>query len=124
MTGSVRNRHALLPVTFLFGNSPTVTIEFVVDTGFTDFLTLPPAAVATLALPFLHRISADLADDSTVSVDVHLAAVLWGGIEREIPVVAMGRRPPLGTAMLSGQELVVPFTEGGVVTIENLQPGI
>lgn len=51
MTGRVEHLHVLLPVTLRLPNQPELTIEFVVDTGFTGFLTLPPTAVAALRLP-------------------------------------------------------------------------
>lgn len=46
--------------------------------------------------------------------------VLWDGIERDVLVIATGRRPLLGTALLDEQELVIQFTEGGLVTIDEL----
>ncbi len=54
MTGCVENLHALLPVTFRLSNPPDLTIEFVVDTGFTGFLLLPPGAVAAMGLLLIH----------------------------------------------------------------------
>jgi predicted aspartyl protease len=51
---------------------------------------------------------------------VHEAIILWNGEEREIRVLATGRRPLLGTALLEEHELVVQFTEGGLVTIDEL----
>jgi len=120
MTGRVEGRHALLPVTFRVSGQADLTIEFVVDTGFTDYLTLPPAAIAALGLPFLHQVAADLADDSTVQMAVHVATVLWNDAVREVPVLATGRRPLLGTAMLEEQELVAQFRENGLVTVEDL----
>lgn len=120
MTGHVSNRQALLPVTFRLPDRPDLTLQFVVDTGFTDFLTLPSTAVAALDLPFLHRVSADLADDSTVELAVHAAAIVWNGTPRVVPVLATGRRPLLGTGLLDGQELVAQFTENGLLTVENL----
>jgi hypothetical protein len=51
---------------------------------------------------------------------VHEAIVLWNSEEREILIVATGRRPLLGTALLDEQELVIQFTEGGLVTIDKL----
>ena len=51
---------------------------------------------------------------------VHEAIVLWDGEEREVLVIATGRRPLLGTALLDEQELVIQFTEGGLVTIDEL----
>jgi len=97
-----------------------VIIEFVVDTGFTDYLCLPPEAVSLLGLPFIYDIPVNLADNSEVLLAVHEAIILWNGEEREIRVLATGRRPLLGTALLDDHELVVQFTEGGLVTIDEL----
>ncbi|NEO54980.1 MAG: hypothetical protein F6K54_19000 [Okeania sp. SIO3B5] len=47
------------------------------------------------------------------------AMILWNGEERTVRVVGTGRRPLLGTAMLEEAELVIQFTEGGLVTIED-----
>lgn len=120
MTGSVSNRHVLLPITLRLPSQPDLSIEFVVDTGFTDFLTLPSAAVAALVLPFAHRVTVVLADGSTVELAVHVATILWDGAERDVPVFAMGRRPLLGTALLDGYELVAQFRDAGLVTVDRL----
>lgn len=120
MTGSVLNRHALLAIPFRLQNQPNLSLEFVVDTGFTDYLTLPRAAVAAMGLPFLYRMNADLADDSTVEIPVHLATILWNGVPKQVRVLATGRRPLLGTALLDGCRLNAHFTEGGPITIEDL----
>jgi len=76
--------------------------------GFTDGLT------------FRHDTTANLADNSEVLLPLHEAIVLWDGEEREVLVIATGRRPLLGTALLDEQELIIQFTEGGLVTIEEL----
>jgi clan AA aspartic protease len=120
MTGTVSRRHALLPVTFRLPMPRDLTLEFVVDTGFTDFLTLPPAAVAAMALPFVRRESATLADGGPVEFGIHSATIVWNGVERDVPVLALGQRPLLGTALLDGNELVAQFTDGGLVTIDRL----
>ena len=62
----------------------------------------------------------NLADNSEVILPVHKAIILWNGEEREIRVFATGRRPLVGTALLDEHELVVQFTEGGLVTIDEL----
>lgn len=120
MTGSVIGRQAVIPVVLRLPVRPELTIDFVVDTGFTYFLTLPPAAIASLGLPFLHEMPANLADDSTVNLGAHTAQILWNGTEREVRVLATGRRPLLGTASLDGQELVVQFLENGLVTVNEI----
>ena len=120
MTGRVSQLHALLSVTFRLPNQPDLTIEFVVDTGFTGFLTLPLPAVAALQLPYLEATPAKLATDDEVELPVHGATILWHGAEREVRVLATGRRPLLGTALLDGQEFTAQFTEDGFVTVDEL----
>ena len=119
-TGFVENQHALLPITFVQPHSPNLSIEFVVDTGFTGFLTLPPEAVRALQLPYLEDIAANLADDTNVALAVHVATIRWNGTQRDVRVLATGRRPLLGTALLTGHELVIQFVEGGLVSIGQL----
>ena len=120
MFGSVRSLHVLLPVTFRLTGLPDFILEFVVDTGFTGWPTLPPDAVAALNLPFLHKIPAQLADGSFVDVAVHAATIVWQGIEVEARVLATGSRPLLGTALLDGSELLAQFREDGIVTVDDL----
>lgn len=73
--GRVVQLHALLPVTFRLSNQPDFAIEFVVDTGFTGFLTLPPAAVAALQLPLLETISAKMATDDEVELPAKICSI-------------------------------------------------
>lgn len=122
MTGRVENLHALVPVTFRLPGQPDLNIEFVVDTGFTEDLTLPLAAVVALGLPFSHELAISLANDTNDIVPVYDATILWDGDEREVRVFATGRRPLLGTALLAGSEFVAQFIQGGLVTIESVLP--
>jgi clan AA aspartic protease len=120
ISGIVADGHAIITIPFRIPNRTDFLIEFVVDTGFTDELCLPPEAVALLNLPFKHDIRANLADNSRVILPVHKAIILWNGEEREARVFATGRRPLVGTALLDGHELVIQFTEGGLVTVDEL----
>jgi clan AA aspartic protease len=120
ISGIVTDRYATVALTFLLPNGSSLPIEFVIDTGFTGHLCLPPEAVSLMGLPFMYDLPANLADNSEVLLPVHEAIVLWDGEEREILVIATGRRPLLGTALLDEQQLVIQFTEGGLVTIEEL----
>lgn len=120
MTGRVEAHHALVSIIFRLPGRPDVTIEFVVDTGFVGFLTLPPAAVAALGLSYLQDTAANLADDSEVYLPVYRATILWQGVEQDVRVLATGRRPLLGMALLNGQELIVQCTDGGLVTVDEL----
>lgn len=120
ISGIVTDRHAIVSLTFLLMNGSTFPIDFVVDTGFTDHLCLPPEAVNLLRLPFLYNLPVNLADNTSVFLAVHQATILWNGAERDVRVFATGRRPLIGTDILNEQELVIQFTEGGLVTIDKL----
>ena len=120
MQGVTIRRQATLPVTFRLLGQPNLTLDFVVDTGFTKFLTLPVAAIGAMRLPFLHNRSAYLADGSTARKPIYAATILWNGVERQVSVLATGRRPLLGTALLDDQELRVRFREGDLVTVDEL----
>ena len=121
ISGIVTDRHAIVSIVFRTSFRSDLSIDFVIDTGFTDELCLPPEAVSLLGLPFKYAMPANLADNSRVLLPVHEALILWNGEEREvISVLATGRRPLLGTALLEENELVVRFTEGGLVTIDEL----
>ena len=120
ISGIVTDRQATVTLTFLLANGLRVPIEFVMDTGFTGELCLPPEAVSLMGLPFRHDTLANLADNSEVMLSLHEAIVFWDDIERDVLVIATGRRPLIGTALLDEQELVIQFTEGGLVTIDEL----
>ncbi|MDF2387629.1 clan AA aspartic protease [Nostoc ellipsosporum NOK] len=118
ISGIVKNGRPTVNIIFRLPNQLDFSIEFVIDTGFTEFLSLPSAAVSLLGFPFLYDTYANLADNSNVILPVHQATIIWNGEEREVNVLATGRLPLLGTALLDEHELVIQFTENGLVTIE------
>lgn len=118
--GIMTDRHPTVSVVFHLPNGLELSIEFVIDTGFTDYLCLPLEAVILLGLPFQYAMAANLADNSEIILPVHEALILWNGAEREVRVLATGRRPLLGTALLDHHELIIQFTQGGLVTIDEL----
>ena len=120
MTGQISERRSLLPIPFRRPGQPEIVIEFVIDTGFNGSLTLPPAAVSALQLPVIRGLSANLADDRNILVSVHAATIVWDGQEREVEVLALGKRALLGTSILDRHELVARFIDGGVVRIQSL----
>ena len=116
MTGYVYFGHAIIEVSFQ-RQGVNAPVEFVIDTGFTWYLTLPLSDVAVLGLPYEGEMEVDLADESSTKVGVYTGAILWHGQRREVPVIATGERPLLGLALLKDNDLYVNFTENGVVTI-------
>lgn len=117
ITGHVSNLQAVVSVTIHLPHQPHLALDFVVDTGFTGYLMLPLPAVSALNLPFLEDVRANLADDQEVLLPVYGATIDWYGEARNVRVLAGGRRPLLGTAIILGHNLEVDFVDGGKVTI-------
>ena len=115
--GHVEGGRVLVPVTFYLSPLPNLDIEFMVDTGFVGFLTLPTSAVAALKLPFRYQMPATLANGTSFLVDAYTAAIIWEGVEYKVEVLAMGGRPLLGTSLLDGFKLEAEFNDGGLVRI-------
>ena len=120
MIGSVRDLHALLPVIICPPEKPNITIEFVIDTGFTGLMTLPSEIVSSLKLPYMNRISAQLADASFVDIPYYSANIIWNDEEKEVRVLATGERPLLGTSLLDANALWAEFQEEGKVIINEI----
>jgi clan AA aspartic protease len=119
MVGKVISDEALFSVEFQTdADQPKLALEFVIDTGFKGYLTLPESAVEALQLPFFDRITANLADDSSIDVSLYVATILWHGESKEVPVIAMGKRPLLRTKLLAGSDLHARFLEEGAVTVQ------
>ena len=93
----------------------TREIEAVVDTG---FLTLPPAWVVEMGLPFAYVGRAFLANDDEVEFDVHDATVVWDGQPRQVRAAATGSTPLVGMSMLDLHDLSIQVRDGGRVVIQ------
>lgn len=122
MVGTVVGLQAQIDVILVLPEGWNIGVKCVVDTGFEGFLTFPTAAIAKLNLPYVTRINANLADDSNIATNVYLATILWNGVERDVAVLAMGRRPLIGTALLQDYHLSIDFYEGGMVEISEIVP--
>ena len=120
INGTVVGLQACMSITLYPPGRAAVEIECVVDTGFEGFLTLPTAVTEALELPYLAPIDANLADNSRIVANVHQGIIFWNGVERVIPVLAMGRRPLIGTALLEDYHLGIDFCEGGTVFVDEI----
>jgi len=94
-----------------------LAVEALVDTGFSDELALPPAAVAALSLPYLETITPRLSDGQSAALAVYTATLRWHGVDREVAVVAVGTEPLLGMSLFDGSDLRMRVTEGGTFTL-------
>jgi clan AA aspartic protease len=62
------------------------SIDAVIDTGFTGFLSLPSAIILELGLQWSYRDRATLGDGSETVFDVYNAEIVWNGQLREIEI--------------------------------------
>lgn len=113
-------REATLTVVVGNSNQQLQAIETVIDTGFTGFLSLPSAIIATLNLPWSASDIVTLGDGSETLFDLYTAVVIWDGQYHDIYVAESETEPLLGMAMLYGYRLQIDAVEGGIVKIEAL----
>lgn len=102
------------------GSGRTVSLEAVIDTGFTGELTLPSEIVASLSLRFQGDGTGALADGSVESFEIYRATLLWHGLPRPALTYAVPGFPLVGMELLRGSELRVEAAPGGRVEIEEL----
>jgi clan AA aspartic protease len=105
-------------LTLLPAGGVPIDVDFIVDTGFSGFLSLPAAFVNGLGFPYLMREGAVLADGSTRMFDIHAVTVLWDGRVRTVETDLADGFNLVGTYMLAGHDLSIRMTPGGTVTIE------
>ena len=90
----------------------------VIDTGFSESLTLPRERIASPGLPFRGSQRATLADGSEVILAVYRALVEWHG--RALPVLVLGTEGGalLGMALPQDSRLTTNVVADGAVRIE------
>lgn len=114
------DRKAIVPVIFRLPQQSDFSMDFVIDTGFNDYLTLPPQAVSVMNLPLYSSMPAKLADGSETLLSVHLGTIVWDNVEKVVPILASGYKPLLGTAMMEGYHLEIDFEDNGLISLEKL----
>lgn len=111
---------ATLPIVVKNLGGKKHTINAVIDTGFSGFLTLPPATIATLELSWNASDMVTLGDGSEALFDVYAATITWDGRDREIDVAESETEPLIGMALLYGYRVQIDAINGGIVRIEAL----
>ena len=120
MQGHVNTGYEAVISLVIKHDSKLKSINAVIDTGFTGFLSLLQSIVDELELPWSYSDFATLGDGSQTLFDVHDATIIWDGQFREIEINSADTDPLLGMKMLRGFRLQVDTIQGGLVTIEAL----
>ncbi len=92
-------------------------MDAVLDTGFTEEISLPQARVDALGLPLIELDEVTLADDSTIEVGLYEGTVLWDGQERRVIVHCLEGTPLIGMSLIYAYLLTMQVMAGGRVTL-------
>lgn len=100
ITGTVRNQiEMIVPLEVFDADGPSRSIPFVLDSGFTGYLSLSPENVQQLQLIPKGLQPGFLADGSYVEMRVVEVHVNWHGAKKRIEAQILGE-PLIGTRML------------------------
>ena len=114
------HRRILVNLALLGPAGQEAEVEFVLDTGFTGVLTMMPSACQALKLPYVRPQPANLADGSSIVLEVYQATLFWNGEEHDVEILAMDGAPLIGMTLLEESEVRFQGSEGGIVSIEAL----
>jgi clan AA aspartic protease len=113
-------REAALALRVEAHDGTLLQVQVVIDTGFTDYLTLPADLIAALGLTYIGSRSAELADGSVVPLGAYSGRVEWNGRMRDIQALEADSDPVIGMGLLYGSRVTMVVIDGGPVTIEDL----
>ncbi len=104
---------------FVYGQSNTrARVQAVIDTGFTQHLTLPTHAIDALNLEFAFEEKLTMANDDQIDVEVYIGSIDWNGQRRQVEIHRAEGDPLIGMAMLRNHDLHVRAIPDGPVSIE------
>ena len=112
---------AHITLTVQDGNGVVENVDFVIDTGLTEDVSLPLDIIVRLNLPRNGDIiDIVLADGSTGKFDLYTAYVLWHDRLVEVEVINMESAPLIGMELLRDSNISIDAVPGGAVTIAEL----
>ena len=98
------------------------SVEVVLDTGFTGYLTLPSESIGQLGLRSAGQRTFELANGEMFDFQVYLGSVSWHGRPSDVLVLQSDSGPLLGMALLWGSRVTMDVLNDGDVAIEDLSP--
>jgi clan AA aspartic protease len=95
-------------------------VSAVIDTGYNGALTLPPAVIEELGLPWCDIGSVTLGDGSTCQCDIYAGVVIWDRKPVGVFIEECDTTPLVGMELLEGFKLTMDVERRGQVTIKPL----
>ena len=121
ITGTVNTgREAQVVVAIRTSKETTREVRFVIDTGFTEYMTLPPEMISWLGLPKIGSRVLELADGSEAAFAVHVGTLSWHGQDRKVEVLSADGGALIGMGLLYGSRVSMDVIDGGAVEIDPL----
>ena len=122
MHHGIVNEHleATISLNVLGAGGADLTIDFVIDTGCTEEMILPPGIIDQLQRTRSSDMMLTVADGTIDAYARYKISVEWHGQPREAIAIRMGTEPLLGMRLLRGSNLSVDADPGGPVTITEL----
>ena len=109
-----------LALSMLSRDDADVEVDFAIDTGFTEELTLPPNIIDELDLPTYRQLSLTMADGTVYDGETYVGRLNWHGRVRSVEVIGVDADPLVGMRLLAGSNLSIDAEPGGAVTITEL----
>lgn len=123
ISGRVNSRlEAVISLSVIGSQGEVREVEAVIDTGFSDYLTLPVEVVTALGLSSIGVEQLTLADGSEITADLCPVTIIWDGQPRAVEADTLESEVLVGMATLKGYELNASIVVGGRVTIKSLSP--
>jgi clan AA aspartic protease len=116
----VEGLEVIVPIRVLDVNGEPAEVDFVMDTGSTAQLTLPPEAIEILGLEPLKRVPATLADGTVIECNVYSARVIWQNELRAVEVTELDRDALLGMRLMASCRVTFDVLDGGHVEVTEL----
>lgn len=98
-----------------------LVVDFVIDTGCTEEMILPPGIIDQLHRTRSSDMMLTVADGTTDVYARYKVSVEWHGQPREAIAIRMGTEPLVGMRLLRHSNLSVDAEPGGRVTITELR---
>ena len=120
ITGRVRENGDPVIRVKVYGNANGIIheVEAVIDTGFTEFLSLPNDLIDLLSLPVIGPTTVEMADGGSVEVFVYSGEIEWNGKRITIDVQSDAVEPLVGMGLLWGHTFTVRGETDGLVTVK------
>jgi clan AA aspartic protease len=109
-----------VPLRIRAPGGPDYDLDAIIDTAFSGSLTLPPALISSLNLPFRARVSVQLGDGTIGQFDSYDVEIEWDGAWIPLTATEIDTAPLLGIGLLRRMELFIEFIPGGVVDITRI----